>query len=200
MATIAGTSTTGFGDVSAGGTPTDEEINTLGKTGRLTPEGDAHPVIPVSLAAPWQVAIAAGGLDDADNSGSDITDVDLHIGSSPTARRILQRQKGLGTLLRLRMRYADTIGTAPVVQAFGRFNALSPWQRLRNKANAIDITMTVDASDAGEQVDGSLVEWTTPDNLNHTIDCDGCNEFLFLVKTAAAGDGAAGAVLEVKII
>jgi hypothetical protein len=160
-----------------------------------------HPTSPSSLGAAWQTIIAVGGMDDQD--AATITNPDTEI--TDATRRILKRDKGRGTLLRLRMGYddGDTPSADPVVKVFGRTmdaaGDYSAWQNLVNEAG--DTTATLTTAVASDDADGTNKR-TVPDRSNHAWDLDGCDEVLVGVQTVyavSAGD-ASLAFLEAKII
>jgi hypothetical protein len=152
---------------------------------------------PMAVTNPWVQVIDAGGMDDTDNSGSDITNPDTQIGD--TDHHLLKINKR-GTFLQLRLAYDDGLTgiTHPVVQAFGRNSDAEQWQRLQTLGDAVDVTVTT--NEAADVTDGTL-KYTTPDPVHQTIDLDATDEVLIGVKTALAGTGdATTAVLQAKLI
>lgn len=150
---------------------------------------------PQSMTARWNTVIDAGGLDDAD--AATITDPDAEITTSN--RHILNRQ-GKGTLLLLRAVYDDGVSgvTSPVVQVFGRADDSEPWTCLANKAGDFKVTITFDTTN--DASNGTL-NFTNPDWTNHVWDCQGCEQLLVGVATAASGTGTfTTAYLEAKVI
>lgn len=156
-------------------------------------------VCPISVTAPWQNVIDAGGMDDQD--AATITNPTTQITAS--TRHIYQR-KGAGTNLILRLVYDDALTaiTDPVVKVFGRANGSEVWQLLKNGASGITTTITTQASDDGatDVTDGTYL-YTTPDFATQAIDCLGCDEILVGVQTILAGTGTVTtAYLQAKII
>ena len=150
---------------------------------------------PAQIASQWAVAIAAGGVDDVDNAGSDITDPETQIeATAGTARQ--PYRVGAGTTLLVRLKYRNTVTTNPVIQVFGRYDSNDRYQRLITRGGAVDITLTPTAADL---VEGSDLR-TSIVLDNNSLDLLGCREFLIGVKTAIAGGSPALAEVEVKVI
>ena len=66
---------------------------------------------PAQIAAQWAVAIAAGGVDDADNGGSDITDPETQIAATGGTGRQPYRVAA-GTILMVRLARSTAITVA----------------------------------------------------------------------------------------
>jgi len=153
---------------------------------------------PISIAFEWQTAIQVGGMDETDNSASDITNPDTEIVG--TTRNTLKINK-LGSFLQFRMSYDDGLSsiTDPVIQAFGRFDSGEKWQRLKTlaAAPAIDVTITTAGTDLTDGTDN----FTDPNFTAQTVDLNGTDEVTLRVKTALAGTGdATTAFLQAKLV
>ncbi len=146
----------------------------------------------------WKLVIQAGGLDDVDNSGNDITNPDTQLVG--TLRNVCKTNK-LGTFIQFRMAYDDslTVTTDLVIQVFGRFDKDDQWQRLKSMDGTplVDIVLSTAASDV---TDGTL-KYTDPDFQSQTIDLDATLDVIVRVKTALAGTGdVTNAFLQAKVI
>jgi hypothetical protein len=113
---------------------------------------------------------------------------------------IMSRSENIGTTILFRLRYpaGATVPfsvTNPTFAVFGRTGS-GAWERLRNRAGNLSITIAADAADA---TDGTN-DVTTVDHTLHAVDCLGCNEIIVGIETALAGTGVTGAVLESKIV
>jgi hypothetical protein len=155
-------------------------------------------VYPAGIRGQWVDVIDAAGMDDADNSGNNITNPTTQITAS--TRKLVQASDE-GTLIRVRMQYDDglTSITDAVIQVFGRHNSDEMWMPLHTKETtpALTATMTTASTDLTDGTD----KFTAPDPKVHTFDTDGCSEFIFGVKTALAGTGdATTAKLQAKFI
>lgn len=158
-----------------------------------------HIVHVAQVPSPWVDVIDEGGMDGADNSGNDILIPDTQVTASD---HHIGKCGKRGTAILLRMVYDDAVTSVTadaVVQVFGRYDSDDPWQRLVNKNDEIDITMTVTV--ATDLEDGT-VAYTHVDQSEHWVDLNGCDEFLVGVKTAWNGaDGNdAAAKLQAKVI
>lgn len=153
---------------------------------------DGNYTVPVSIASPWNTVIPAGSADDADNAGSDVTNVDTQ-GAASTGTRVPILRRGRGTYVALRLGYATAPTTFPVLQVFGRTTGGSGqvWERLADSTGTTDISFSATLA----TTDGT----TTYTTSSNPIDCRGCNEIIVMVKTAAAGGGAAGVFVQAKI-
>ncbi len=147
------------------------------------------------ISCQWAVAIGAGGVDDADNAGSDITDPETQIAATGGTTRQPYRVAA-GTTIMVRLKYRNTVTTPPVIQVFGRYNSNERYQRLIARGGAIDITLTPNAADL---VEGSDLRTSIVID-DHTLDLLGRREFLIGVKTAIAGGSPALAEIEVAVI
>lgn len=178
----------------------------LGATVESHAPGKAPIFSPTSLSSKWKTVIDAGGMDDNDNSGNRILDPEGSITES--TRHKLTREGDRGTNLRVRMGYdraTSTVTTSPTIQVFGRYvnpadaNDVTAWQMLANKSGDTEVVVTVDPTNDVD--DGSDFQYTLPDANDHTFDCDGCNEFLFGVKTIPNTNGDESlAFLEAKFL
>lgn len=172
---------------------------TLAATIDLKTDHDGMATYPGSMSAGWETVIAAGGIASADNSGSTVLIPDSQVVGA--TNRIFRRQRGRGTILRIRVGYDTTLTsiTSPVFNVFGRKDSNSPWQRLKNLNGDTDVTVTL--STAADVVVGSL-SYSHPDRLVHSFDIDGCDEFLIGTKTALAGSTGVttSAILQAKVI
>ena len=153
---------------------------------------------PVSIAVEWKIAIQVGGMDETDNTGSDITNPDTQIVG--TTRNTLKINK-LGSFLQFRMSYDDGLTgiTDPVIQAFGRFDSGEQWQRLKTIAGSpsIDITLTTSGADLTDGTDN----FTDPNFAAQTVDLNGTDEVTIRVLTALAGTGdTSTAFLQAKLV
>ena len=166
----------------------------LGTDVYLANEVNAQPVANVTLAAPWQNVIDAGGVT---QDAATVTNPTSQCTKSTS--HIFKRRKGQGSFIRARLGYDDGLTgiTNPKVKLFGRANSTDAWQLLPNIAGNFQVTMTTAATDAE---DGTL-KYTTPDPEDHMWDCDGNDEFIFAVETALAGTGVTNnAILQARII
>lgn len=155
----------------------------------------AH-VAPVSLSSPWQVCIAAGGVN-ATRDAARITDPTAEIITA--TRRIIKRETLVGTYLLFRLKYDDGISvpTAPQIAVFGRFASGDNWQRLLNKSGTDVATLTPDTTN---DVSDGTDNWTAVGD-GQTFDCLGCDEFLVGTEIAFAATGTvSNSVIEVKCI
>lgn len=153
---------------------------------------------PISIAFEWKTAIRVGGMDETDNSASDITNPDTQIVGE--TRNTLKINK-LGSFLQFRMSYDDGLSsiTDPVIQAFGRFDSGEQWQRLKTlaAAPAVDVTITTAGTDLTDGTDN----FTDPNFTAQTVDLNGTDEVTLRVKTALAGTGdATTAFLQAKLV
>ena len=144
-------------------------------------------VAPVSITAPWQTIIAAGGPALLDNAN--ITNPTTQIVRPTTSLFILGTQ---ATNLLLRLAYADALSsiTSPVVKVFGRLDSNNAWQLLKAKASVGSTTLTATlTADATNDVTDGTYKYTTPDFQNTCWDCLGCTEILVGIQTVLAGTG-----------
>ncbi len=146
----------------------------------------------------WKLVIQAGGMDDVDNLGNDITNPDTQLNG--TTRNVCKTNK-LGTFIQFRMVYDDalSISTDAVIQVFGRFDDSDQWQRLKSMDSTplVDIVLATASSDV---TDGTF-KYTDPDFQSQTIDLDATLDVIVRVKTALAGTGnVASAFLQAKVI
>ncbi len=151
---------------------------------------------PMAAAFEWKIAISAGGMDDVDNVGNDITNPDVQIVTE--TRNTLKINKR-GSFMIFRMVYPDatTITTDPVIQVFGRFNDTETWQRLKNLNDSIDVTIVASAINVTDGVS----MFTDPDAQDQTVDLSATDEVTVRVKTAAVGMGDMTATfLQAKVI
>lgn len=151
---------------------------------------------PLQVPQEWQTVIVAGGIDGADNGGSDITNPDTEIAGLPN-RLIKVAQRG--TFIEFRLAYDDGLSsiTDPVIQVFGRYNAQEQWQRLKNLNDAIDVTVVTAATD----VTNATLDFTHPDPQDQTVDLNGTDEVVVGVKTALSATGdVTTAYLQAKLV
>ena len=162
-------------------------------------------MVPISGAAKWVTAIAAGGLVAAVAEGSPAI-APLQITHS--SRRLLTRGVSAGTTLRVRMGYetADAINAANyplTIRVFGTTDD-ADWGVLRNQNGDASVPVPIDpTSDANQTTlsNGGNLSFTQPDNNAHSWDCDGCNKFLIAVERPYAPTGTpATAYLQAKIV
>lgn len=163
----------------------------------------AGEVRPASQQGDWLTVIDVGGMDDADNGGSRITD--------PVSQIILATRHPIKvppnvTLLVLSMVYDDAAAAVTddaVVNVFGR-KALSAnaaagrFKRCTNPDGDVDITLTADPT--GDVTDGTLKD-TRIHPREHVLDVYGAEEVWIGVMTALNTDGNdALALLQAKFI
>lgn len=149
----------------------------------------------VSLTAtgtPWLKVVDDGGVDATDNSGNNVTNPYgiARLGDSDTSElRIFRRPAVGGEFVAVRHVYDSQLGisTAPVVQLFGRSGTDGEWELLQNVAGSITSTIAYGGSDVLSK-DGVYL-YSTVDYDDNVWDCGGCNEFVFVIKTAVAGAG-----------
>ena len=138
---------------------------------------------PSQFASAWQTVIAAGLMDDDDNTTAIITNP----AAVETARDLVNVGPA-GTTLLVCLQYDDGVGTVTanaVIEVFGRCitsGSTDPWQRLYNKQDTpvFDIPMTIDTTN--DVADGTD-KWTMVDSKIHAFDLMGFNQLLFAVKT-----------------
>lgn len=157
---------------------------------------------PSSISSDWVDVIDAGGLSAADNAT--ITNPTTQITAS--TRHILQRNRGTGTLVQVRMKYdaaTTALGTSLVIKVFGRYKDSvgnsTAWQPLYNRSSGLQTTVAIAATD----VTNGTNKYTTPDPSGHTFDCQGCDEILIGVEVAPAtptGGTIANFILQAKVI
>ena len=166
-------------------------------------------VVPISGAADWVVAIAAGGLTVLDVSSEGDVETDPS-SIAHSSRRLLTRPVYGGTTLRIRMQYdnSDTLGDDPspplTIRVFGQSNATG-YTVLRNLNGDTSVPIPTDPSTDCAYWNGSAggdVLITQPDNNAHSWDCDGCNKFLIAVERTYQPDSGSPSVafLEAKIV
>ncbi len=161
----------------------------------VEPDGSLQKTIPVSQTSKWITCIDATGADDAD--ANPITDPTAEI--TAATRKLIDKKGDRGTHLRFRLVYDDGISaiTAPKLAVFGR-TGTQQWQRLVTKGGSTQVTLTPDTTN--DCSDGTL-NYTTPLLNDHTVDTDGCDQFLVGIETALAATGTVTtAYVEVKII
>ncbi len=155
-------------------------------------------VRPVQMRSDWQTIIDVGGMVEASGAGADADIV------NPAAQIVhVTRHKGysdgVGTTALFRMGYddGDTPSVDPIIQVFGQFNASGLYQRLYNKCNVADITLTTAV--AADYTDGTDF-FTHPGVADQACFLMGCDIILVGVKTiyAVSGGSAALAYLQVK--
>jgi hypothetical protein len=150
----------------------------------------------VTIIEPYTASVA--GLDAAD---SDIKDPAAFV-ASRLATPIVGGRCTHGVLQLVYLATA-TLTTALVVGVFGRSSTTGKWERLRNRAGAIAITITPDPSnDTVEDIGGTNYRTTTVDLENHVFDLLGNQEFIVGVVTALNLDGTneRTAFLRAKVI
>jgi len=154
---------------------------------------------PTSITHPWMDGIDIGGLISAD--AATITNPTTQI--TTATRKLIQKSQGLGTLLQLRTVYDATatgFTVTPIFAVFGRVqNSGDAWQRLKTRAGGTSVTTNAAATD----VSNGTFKHTTPDSLEHTLDCMGCDEILIGVETVCTPNGGADAnlsTLQVKFL
>lgn len=169
-------------------------------------EGKAHEdqyETPVSIVGGWFPLIDATGMDDADNSGSAV--LNPFTGITLATRKIVD-VGGMGTLLAIRMGYAGTPSTDPVIQLFGGMThtdgvPTGDWESLYNFADTPLHAITLTTGTATDVTNGTL-KYTVVDAKSHVLDIRACRYILACVKTAYAvsGGSAATAVMYGKIL
>lgn len=158
----------------------------------------------VSLTATgtgWTDVVIPGGVDAADNSGNNVVNLYgiARLGTDETDELRIFRRPAVGCeFIAARHKYDDqlSISAEPVVQLFGRAGTDGEWELLKNVADSITCAFTSGGSDAASK-DG-LYLYSTVDQQDNVWDCAGCNEFVFVVKTAVAGTGGSAALSSIQ--
>lgn len=157
-------------------------------------------VRPVQLIADWVTVIAAGAVNEADESGTPRTPED----SASTPQKFAFEFDGACTLLAVRMGYddGDTPNADPVVQLFGRVKNSSnngSWMRLYNRADTPATSITLVTAETTDYHDLTYF-YTEVNPKTHVVDTMGCDEFIVLIETAytVSGGNAALAFIQVK--
>jgi hypothetical protein len=149
----------------------------------------------VSLTATgtgWIDVVMPGGVDAVDNSGNNVVNLYgiARLGTDDTDELRIFRRPAVGCeFVAARHKYDEqlSVDTQPVVQLFGRAGTDGEWELLKNVDDSITCAFTSGGSDARSK-DG-LYSYSTVDHADNVWDCSGCNEFVFVVKTAVAGTG-----------
>lgn len=140
---------------------------------------------PQSLFSQWKDLIDAAGVDDADNTGSRVTQISQIDGASRHPLVV----RG-GTLLEIRAAYdanETASPTSPVVQVFGndQEDGNGTWELLEDEDGNDEITLTLTPGD-------DLNDGTLKHSAKAAVDLRGNRRVLVGVKTAhAAGNGDA---------
>lgn len=167
-------------------------------------QADGKIVVPVSLTSDWTGVLIDGAVATADSGPlTNLTDVTVRTGTVYG----ITRSGRAGTILRLRLKYdaALTSVTSPAIVVFGRANG-GEWQRLQtmDDAPAEFTTLTMDLTNDVANANGgtsATFKWTIADKKSNSFDVDGCDDFVFRVKTALAGTGTkTNAVVQAKFI
>lgn len=160
---------------------TTAQISLVTGTGR----GGREPVTNASIQSDWQPLCTAPNV--ADNGGAAVVDPGAIVRAEQTWGAI----QGEGTTLQVRLKYpaAAAISTDVVVQCFGRDRNGAP-QRLF--AGAVhELTL----ADAASDVTDGTSKWTEAVE----VDCQANSQVIVAIKTALAGTGIAGALIEGRL-
>lgn len=160
-------------------------------------------VLPAAAVSSWVTVIPAGGLLIEDQpQGLELRDAAKIFDGDPAYRRILARAAGVGTTLRIRMKYAktDPAPAAPLkIKVFANTvpdEGATPWTLLPNTLN--EESAVIPTNTSTDAIWGDYA-YTRVDNAAHAWDCDGYSYFLVGVQRAYPGD-APPAELEAKIV
>ena len=147
--------------------------------------------LPSSFAAVPTIVMVAGSLDDVDATPADLSSIDFD-------GRVFERGGSRGTIIRGCLEYPTGSLTAVTdelqVILVGRVKGGAEgtdWHILRNEAGAIDVEFTIDLTNDLEFAEGNPpVEMarTTASRADHAWDCDGFDEFAFIVAQALSTD------------
>ena len=114
-----------------------------------------------------------------------------------------------GTFILVRAGYDinfSAISQGPVIVAWGRVGSGSGsttdvWQVLKTRSGAGSLTIACNpGTSSGSDNKGATYQYTSPDPAIDAFDRAGCDQVLFIVKTAIAGTGgtASTSILQVK--
>ena len=152
---------------------------------------------PISLSAPWVIARGAGELTTADNAT--ITNPSSQIDTPGVFN--LVRDRDLGTIVLVRMRYRGSPSQQLIVAVFGRTSSSNGWQRLYNRAATPAGQVALTAAPSTDMTDGT--DKFTEVTLSHQFDCLGCKEIRIGIEqalTTSSAPDASLAVVEAKVI
>ncbi|HMN40424.1 MAG TPA: hypothetical protein PKE29_06225 [Phycisphaerales bacterium] len=176
----------------------------------MDPDGsDPTVVVPVSGRSDWVVAIPAGGLETQDQPSGTVIRRATDIFANFSIRNLLDRKyPGTGTTLRVRMRYQADDGTLinpVIIRIFASVgddptDPATPFVALPNTANECSVPIRNNADTDSLVGPGTGFAYTTPDNDQHSWDCDGYTWFIIGVEQAYDGDTPEEAWLEAKIV
>lgn len=151
-----------------------------------------------AVVTPWETVVPVGDVVAADVSGG-VTNPDTEI-----SREGFSLDRRGVTTLKFRLGYAGTPDTPHcVIRVWGRTLAdgqfAGGWKRLYNKAATPTTDIELTANGTADYTDG-IVKYTADNPLAHSVDVDGCDEFVIEVYTefTVSAGSAASAFVQVQ--